>query len=94
MIQVVITDSPDSTMKLGVGELSENFLKEILPVEILKMRFGIIFLEDARKTYFIRPRSKHSLRDMNQNSRDSSYLRVEIWNKMVWIHGTALTLTG
>lgn len=38
MIQAVDTNSQNSTEKLGMGKLSEIFLKEILSINILKMR--------------------------------------------------------
>lgn len=51
MIQAVDTNSHDSTEKLGIGKLSEIFLKEILAVKILKMRQRIAFGKNARKMF-------------------------------------------
>lgn len=51
VIQAVNTDSHDHSEKPRVRELSEIFLKEILPEEILKMRLRIKFRKDARQTF-------------------------------------------
>lgn len=51
VIQAVNTDSHDRSEKPRVRELSEIFLKEILPEEILKMRLRIKFRKDARQTF-------------------------------------------